>query len=70
MISRSDLSALSGGIDDGRYRSDIEFLNDLDRGNYDCQRGETVKEDESDAYYIGYGARYVLEQNQSKEILI
>ena len=51
-------------------RSDIEFLNDLDRGNYDCQRGNSVKEDESDAYYIGYGARYVLEQNQSKEILI
>lgn len=46
-------------------RSDIEFLNDLDRGNYDCQRGETVREDESEAYYIGYGARYVLEQNQS-----
>ena len=46
-------------------RTDIEFLNDLDRGNYDCQRGETVREDESDAYYIGYGARYVLEQNQS-----
>jgi hypothetical protein len=46
-------------------RSDIEFLNDLDRGNYDCQRGETVREDESEAYYIGYGARYVLEQSQS-----
>ena len=51
-------------------KTDIEFLNDLDRGNYDrgnydCQRGETVREDESEAYYIGYGARYVLEQNQS-----
>ena len=51
-------------------KTDIEFLNGLDRGNYDCQRGETVREDESEAYYIGYGARYVLEQNQSKEILI
>ena len=46
-------------------RSDIEFLNDLDRGNYDCQHGNSAKEEESEAYYIGYGARYVLEQNQS-----
>lgn len=44
--------------------TDKDFLNDLDRGNSDCQRGETAKEDESEAYYIAYGARYVLEQNQ------
>ena len=47
--------------------SDIEFLNDLDRGNYDCQHGNQAREDESDAYYIAYGARYVMEQNKSKE---
>jgi hypothetical protein len=43
-------------------RSDIEFLNDLDRGNYDCQHGNEVSEGESDAYYIAFGARHVYEQ--------
>jgi hypothetical protein len=37
-------------------------LNDLDRGNYDCQHGNQAREEESDAYYTGYGARYVYEQ--------
>jgi hypothetical protein len=36
--------------------------NDLDRGNYDCQHGNQAREEESDAYYTGYGARYVYEQ--------
>ena len=44
---------------------DIEFLNDLDRGDYDCRHGYDHKEGQSQAYDIGYGARYVLEQMQS-----
>jgi len=42
--------------------SDEIYLNDLDRGNYDCQHGNQAREEESDAYYTGYGARYVYEQ--------
>ena len=45
--------------------SDKQYLIDLDRGNYDCQHGNQAKEGESDAYYVGYGARYVFEQNQN-----
>ena len=52
---------------EGFKAQQIEFLNDLDRGNYDCQHGNQAREDESDAYYIAYGARYVMEQNKSKE---
>ena len=46
----------------GERGSDAIFLNDLDRGNYDCQHGNQAREEESDAYYTGYGARYVYEQ--------
>jgi len=42
--------------------SDSAYLDDLDRGNYDCQHGNQAEEGESDAYYTGYGARYVYEQ--------
>jgi len=49
----------------GNRGSDKEYLNDLDRGNYDCQHGNQAQEGDSDAYYVGYGARYVLEQNQN-----
>jgi hypothetical protein len=46
---------------------DIEYLNDLDRGDYDCRKGYPHKEGESEAYDIAYGARYVYEQMQSPE---
>ena len=47
----------------GRQKgSDVTYLDDLDRGNYDCQHGNQAEEGESDAYYTGYGARYVYEQ--------
>jgi hypothetical protein len=42
-----------------------EFLNDLDRGDFDCRHGYPHREGESEAYDIGYGARYVFEQMQS-----
>ena len=41
---------------------DIEYLNDLDRGDFDSRKGYPHKEGQSHAYDIGYGARYVLEQ--------
>tara|TARA_R110000822_G_scaffold94532_2_gene216792 strand:+ start:854 stop:1039 length:186 start_codon:yes stop_codon:yes gene_type:complete len=41
------------------------YLDDLDRGDTDCQGGYKAPENESDAYYIGYGARYVFEQMKS-----
>jgi len=44
-----------------------KYLNDLDRGNYDGQHGKQAKEGESDAYYVGYGARYVYEQAQNHQ---
>ena len=62
--------------DSSRYTFDIrsaavptppnkKFLADLDRGDLDCQLGNPALDNESQAYYIGYGARYVLEQMQS-----
>jgi hypothetical protein len=47
--------------------NNIEFLNDLDRGDLDCQLGNIALDNESQAYYTGYGARYVLEQMQSSQ---
>jgi len=44
---------------------DIDYLNDLDRGECDCREGYPHKEGQSNAYDIGYGARYVFEQMQS-----
>jgi len=44
-----------------------QFLNDLDRGDYDCRKGHPHREGESEAYDIAYGARYVYEQMQSPE---
>jgi|TARA_R110000744_G_scaffold286145_1_gene397461 hypothetical protein len=43
----------------------IEFLKDLDRGDLDCKLGNQALDNQSEAYYTGYGARYVLEQMQS-----
>jgi len=62
--------------DSSRYTFDIpsaavptppnkKFLGDLDRGDRDCQLGNPALDNESQAYYTGYGARYVLEQMQS-----
>ena len=44
---------------------DREFLNDLDRGDLDCDLGNPALDNQSQAYYTGYGARYVLEQIKS-----
>ena len=44
---------------------DREFLNGLDRGDLDCKLGNPALDDESAAYYMGYGARYVFEQMKS-----
>ena len=41
------------------------YLDDLDRGDIDCQGGYEAPANESEAYYIGYGARYVFEQMKS-----
>ncbi len=46
---------------------DRKFLDDLDRGDLDCQLGNPALDNESQAYYTGYGARYVLEQMQSSQ---
>jgi hypothetical protein len=48
---------------------DNKFLDDLDRGDLDCQLGNAALDNESQAYYTGYGARYVLEQMQSAGVL-
>jgi hypothetical protein len=37
-------------------------LNDLDRGDADCLAGYSALENESEAYYQAYGARYCYEQ--------
>ena len=37
---------------------DREFLNDIDRGDYDASKGYPHKEGESPAYDMGYGFRY------------
>ena len=42
-----------------------QYLTDLDRGDNDCRQGLPHKEGQSNAYDIGYGTRYVLEQMQS-----
>jgi len=41
------------------------YLDDIDRGDLDCKSGYEAPSDESEAYYIGYGARYVFEQMKS-----
>ena len=43
----------------------IEYLNDLERGDIDCKNGDPAPDKQSEAYYIGYGARYVYEQTKS-----
>ena len=37
-------------------------LNDLDRGDADCLAGYSALENQSEAYYQAYGARYCYEQ--------
>ncbi len=46
-----------------------QYLNDLDRGDYDCRKGYVHQEGQSHAYDIGYGSRYVLEQMQSAGVI-
>jgi len=41
------------------------YLDDIDRGDMDCKVGNEAPSDETEAYYIGYGARYVFEQMKS-----
>jgi hypothetical protein len=41
------------------------YLNDIDRGDMDCKVGNEAPSDETEAYYIGYGARHVFEQMKS-----
>lgn len=41
------------------------YLDDLDRGDMDCKNGYDAPLGETDAYYTGYGARYVFEQMKS-----
>lgn len=41
------------------------YLDDIDRGDFDCKTGYLAPSDETEAYYIGYGARYVFEQMKS-----
>ena len=40
-------------------------LDDLDRGDLDCNLGNPALDNQSQAYYTGYGARYVIEQMKS-----
>jgi hypothetical protein len=44
---------------------DKEFLNDLDRGDYDASRGYPHKDGESQAYDMGYAFRYMIEQMET-----
>ena len=44
-----------------------KYLNDLDRGEYDCRKGHFFFFKQKTAYEIAYGARYVYEQMQSPE---
>tara|TARA_R100000541_G_scaffold31667_3_gene40488 strand:- start:3134 stop:3289 length:156 start_codon:yes stop_codon:yes gene_type:complete len=44
---------------------DKDFLNDIDRGDYDARKGYPHKEGESQAYDMGYGFRYMIEQNET-----
>ena len=42
--------------------NDINDLNDLERGEYDCILGYQALNGQSKAYYIGYGEQYNKEQ--------
>jgi hypothetical protein len=45
--------------------SDINALNDFDRGELDCILGYPSLENETEQYYDGYSAEYVRQQIQS-----
>lgn len=44
---------------------DREFLNDIDRGDYDASKGYPHQEGESQAYDMGYAFRYMIEQMET-----
>jgi hypothetical protein len=54
-----------GGVNIMNEVQGIEYLNDLERGDIDCKNGDPAPDNQSEAYYIGYGARYVYEQTKS-----
>ena len=43
--------------------SDLNKLNDFDRGEWDCVHGYPCRECEPEAYYLGYGTQYAKDQN-------
>jgi hypothetical protein len=43
----------------------LTYLDEIDRGDLDAKLGYEAPSDETEAYYIGYGARYVFEQMKS-----
>ena len=41
--------------------NNINELNDLERGEYDCVLGYQALDGQSEAYYVGYGEQYAKE---------
>lgn len=43
--------------------SDLNNLNDFDRGEWDCVHGYQARDGETEDYYLGYGTQYAKDQN-------
>ena len=43
--------------------SDLNKLNDFDRGEFDALHGYPCRECETEQYYLGYGTQYAKDQN-------
>ena len=43
--------------------SDLNKLNDFDRGEWDCVHGYQARDCETEQYYLGYGTQYAKDQN-------
>lgn len=43
--------------------SDLNKLNDFERGEWDCVHGYQARDCETEDYYSGYGTQYAKDQN-------
>ena len=43
--------------------TDLNKLNDFERGEWDCVHGYEARDCETESYYLGYGTQYAKDQN-------
>jgi hypothetical protein len=43
--------------------TDLNKLNDFERGEWDCVHGYQARDCETEQYYLGYGTQYAKEQS-------